>query len=86
MSDHDRIADLEALRLKLIAATESAQPNELAPLARQLTLVLRELDELSPAEESSLADDLAARRAARLAGAIEAGPTPSGGKRGSRSG
>ena len=82
MSDHDRIADLRALRQKLVAASDAAQPNEIAPIARQLVLVLRELDELDPTEEGSVADDLAARRAARIAGTNAAGASAAGGKRG----
>ena len=42
---------------------------ELAGLSRQLTVVLRELDQLSVPEEASVPDQLAARRSARIAAA-----------------
>lgn len=84
-SEPERLADLRDLRLKLIAATESAEPNALPALARELRLVGAEIDGLAPAKESSFVDDLTARRADRLSGTDEDGATPKGGKRGRRS-
>ena len=62
----DRRASLEALRDWLASQLEFAERDQ-AALARQLTIVLREIDELpNPAAESKL-DDLANKRAARIA-------------------
>ena len=62
----DRRASLEALRDHLARLLETAERDH-AAIARQLTVVLRELDELpNPAEESRV-DDIAAKRAARMA-------------------
>lgn len=62
----DRRASLEALRDHLARLLETTERDH-AAIARQLTIVLRELDELpNPAEESRV-DDIAAKRAARLA-------------------
>lgn len=57
---------LVALRDRLAAACVDAEPRELAPLARQLALVLRELDGLT-VPKGSVVDDLRARRVARVA-------------------
>jgi hypothetical protein len=57
---------LEAMRDSLAAAMELAEPAVVAQIAGRLQAVLDRLAELSPAEEESLADVLAARRAARL--------------------
>ena len=78
----ERLADLRDLRVKLIAATESAEPNALPALARELRLVTAEIEDMEPAKGASVVDDLAARRAERLSGANEAGASASGGKRG----
>ena len=62
----DRRASLEALRDRLAYLLETSDRDH-AAIARQLTIVLREIDELpNPAEESRV-DDIAAKRAARLA-------------------
>lgn len=62
----DRRASLEALRDHLANLLQTAERDH-AAIARQLTVVLREIDELpNPAEESRV-DDIAAKRAARLA-------------------
>jgi hypothetical protein len=64
----DRRASLTALRDEL-ARHISAGEKDVPSLARQLTVVLRELDELpNPAEESKV-DDLSTRRANRIAAA-----------------
>jgi hypothetical protein len=59
---------LEALRDRLAQALIDAAPYAVAPLARQLAEVLRQLDEL-PNSEVSVVDNLAARRAARRSNA-----------------
>ena len=62
----DRRASLEALRDRLATLLETTERDH-AAIARQLTIVLREIDELpNPAEESKV-DDIQARRLARLA-------------------
>ena len=62
----DRRASLQAVRDELARRLVDAD-KDAAAIARQLTTVLRELDELpNPAEESKV-DDLANRRAARVA-------------------
>jgi len=58
----DRRRGLEALRRHLAATIEDAEPREVAALARQLTIVLKELDDLPAVKGRSTFDDLAARR------------------------
>lgn len=63
----DLRASLEAVRDDLARRVPGAETREVAALARQLTMVLRELSSLpSPATESVL-DDLANKRANRIA-------------------
>jgi ribosomal protein L12E/L44/L45/RPP1/RPP2 len=69
-----RRASLEALRDLLATSLVEVDPDKRAPLAKQLTDVLRDIEELSEPEGSKL-DDLAARRAARLADATGTDPT-----------
>lgn len=65
VAEGDRRASLVALRDHLAAQLESSERDQ-AALARQLTMVLREIAELpNPAEESKV-DDLANRRARRI--------------------
>lgn len=64
-------ASLEALRDLLATNLTQAEPREVAALARQLSLVLKELDELPAEKGRSTLDDLAARR--RNRGAKTAG-------------
>lgn len=78
----DRLADLLDIRSKLIAASVVAEPGSLPAIARELRLVGAEIANIAPAEETDLVDDLAARRAARIAGTHEADPPAKGGKRG----
>jgi hypothetical protein len=63
----DRVASLRALRDVLASNIEAAEaPRDVAPLARQLTLVLAELDALAPPERKGThLDQLADRRRAR---------------------
>lgn len=63
----DRRGSLEAIRNLLAARLPYAPPREVAPMARQLVDVIRELDELPDGEVASVVDDLAAARAARRA-------------------
>ncbi|MGH8867086.1 MAG: hypothetical protein ACRDYU_03710 [Actinomycetes bacterium] len=68
-ADGDRRATLEALRDKLAARMDRNGEGEiddraLAPVARQLSEVMREIESLAPPEESTL-DELAKQRAAR---------------------
>ena len=60
-----RRASLEALRDTLARTIEDAEPGQVAALARQLALVLKEIDELPAAKGASSLDQLASRRAAR---------------------
>lgn len=67
VADGDHRLALEALRDELARRLPSAETREAPALARQLTMVLRELASLpSPATDSVL-DDLASKRAARIA-------------------
>lgn len=61
----DRRAALEALRAHLAAAIEAADPEKIAPLAKQLRETVAEIEALPNAKEKSTSDDLAAKRAAR---------------------
>ena len=75
MSDAERLSDvvdagerrasLESLRGVLARTIEDAEPGQVAALARQLALVLKEIDELPAAKGASSLDQLASRRAAR---------------------
>lgn len=60
-----RRASLEALRDVLARNIEDAEPGQVAALARQLALVLKEIDELPAPKGASSLDQLASRRAAR---------------------
>jgi hypothetical protein len=60
----DRWAALEAMRDKLAAAMDIAEPQVIAQVAGRLSAVLQEL-EGRPVEEASVSDQLADRRARR---------------------
>lgn len=62
----DRRASLEALRDHLASLLVTTERDH-ASIARQLTVVLRELDDLPSLQEDSKVDDLAQQRAARRA-------------------
>lgn len=70
-SSGDRVRTLTELRQVLARAIDAGpSPRDLAALTRRLQLVLAELQELgAEVEEQSASDELARRRAARLAGA-----------------
>ena len=61
----DRRRGLVALRDVLAVSIAEAEPDKRAPLARQLALVLKEIDELPAVRGASSLDQLASRRAAR---------------------
>lgn len=56
---------LEALRDELASSIIEAEPNARAPLARQLTIVLEQLDSLPGGIEENPVDELERRRAER---------------------
>lgn len=60
---------LEALRDSIAEAMASASPSEIAPLSKQLRDTLSALEAVKVPEVPSRADEVAAARAARLAGA-----------------
>jgi hypothetical protein len=60
---------LEALRDVLTSSILAVDPVSRAPLARQLTIVLEQLDNLPGGEESNPVDEVAKRRAERRANA-----------------
>jgi hypothetical protein len=61
----DKRATLIALRDRLAQEIEQAGARDLAPLSRQLTDVLNQLDEFPNEKEVSAADDIAKRREER---------------------
>lgn len=63
----DQRASLEALRDRLAAAVDFAEPRELAPLARQLSLVLAEIAALPDASARNPINEIAERAAAKRA-------------------
>lgn len=73
----DRRRALVALRDRLVAAIEETEGFHVAPLAKQLTDVLAQLDQLKEPEVSAR-DDLAKRRAERRAGASVSGDAGAG--------
>jgi hypothetical protein len=67
---------LQALRDHLVDTLKVADPHLVAGLVKQLQAVLAEIDRVAEPAEESLTDDLAQRRATRIANA-QADP-PSG--------
>lgn len=65
----ERRASLEAIRGKLATELAEAYGKDAATIAKELRDVMRELDSLPTSGEESTVDDLAARRARRLANA-----------------
>ncbi len=66
----DRRATLTDLWKRLSDALDNADdPRDLATLSKELRAVVAELDSLPGGEEADPVDDLAARRASRLANA-----------------
>lgn len=64
-AEGDRRKALQALREHLARALDSADERYIAPLAKQLADVMRELDALPTGKEVSPVDDLAKRRVQR---------------------
>lgn len=60
---------LESLRDTLAYSILEVEPQSRAPLARQLTIVLEQLDNLPGGEESNPVDEVARRRAERRSAA-----------------
>jgi hypothetical protein len=65
----DRRAALVALSERLEVALCSAEPGQVAAIARELRAVLTELDAMTGGQEVSKLDELTARRQARIANA-----------------
>ncbi len=72
----DRRAVLVAMRDKLAADMDEAQPAVVAQIAGRLSAILVELEELDAPKRVTTLDDLAARRADRLSAADDATPAP----------
>ncbi|MEU8270144.1 hypothetical protein AB0B89_23670 [Sphaerisporangium sp. NPDC049002] len=82
----DRRRGLEAIRDKLADELGRALGPDAARLAKELTSVMRELATVPTGREESTVDDLAARRAHRLAGAADPEHPAAGQQRGPGSG
>ena len=67
----DRRKSLEAIRDKLAAELRDTVGRDAAALAKELRAVISELDGLPGGKERSTVDELAARRAGRLADAAD---------------
>jgi hypothetical protein len=66
----ERRATLVDLRKRLAEALDHVEdPRDLATLSKEMRAVVAEIDSLPGSEEADPVDDLAARRAARLADA-----------------
>jgi hypothetical protein len=66
----ERRVTLTDLRKRLLDALKVTEdPRDLATLSKELRAVMAEIDSLPGGEEADPVDDLAARRAARLANA-----------------
>jgi hypothetical protein len=66
----ERRVTLTDLRKRLLDALDVTEdPRDLATLSKELRAVMAEIDSLPGGEEADPVDDLAARRAARLANA-----------------
>jgi hypothetical protein len=66
-----RVAGLRAMRDKLAADMDEAEPQVVAQVAARLQAVLKELDDLDAPGELDAFDDLARRREARIASTID---------------
>lgn len=69
IGEGERRASLEAIRGKLARELAEAYGKDAATLAKELREVIRELDSLPTGGEESPVDEIAARRARRLANA-----------------
>lgn len=78
-ASNDELKVLKALRDRLAADLDaSTDARDVAPLARQLQIVAARISELEPSSEVSIVDQLAARRAARIADADVSGGAAGG--------
>ena len=67
-SEVSRVAELEALRDRLVVAVGECELRELPGLSRELRQVLLELEGLDDSVGDGIADELDRQRAKRLAG------------------
>lgn len=81
----DRLRSLEVLRDHLAVTAESAPPQYVAALAKQLAAVMEEIATLRPPKEANAVDEIEARREARRKAAATPKRAAGGVKRGSRS-
>jgi hypothetical protein len=65
----DRRLSLEQIRDRLAERLEAAEGKDTAVISKELREVMRELEQIPTGKEVSTSDDLAARRAARIAAA-----------------
>jgi hypothetical protein len=65
----DRRRSLEAIRDRLAAELQDAEGRDVAPISKELRAVIDQLDRIPGGKEVSKRDELAARRARRLADA-----------------
>jgi molecular chaperone GrpE (heat shock protein) len=65
----DRRRSLEAIRDRLATELQDAEGRDVAPIAKELRAVIDQLDRSPGGKEVSKRDELAARRARRLADA-----------------
>lgn len=65
----DRRKSLELMRDALAERLDASEGRDAAPLSKELREVMRELEQIPTGKEVSTSDDLAARRAARIAAA-----------------
>lgn len=63
----DRRKSLELMRDTLAERLEAAEGRDAAPLSKELREVMRELEQIPTGKEVSTSDELAAKRAARIA-------------------
>jgi hypothetical protein len=68
----DRRRSLERMRDQLAERLEAAEGKDAAVISKELREVMRELESIPTGKEVSTSDDLAAKRAARLAEAAAA--------------
>jgi hypothetical protein len=67
----DRRASLEKMRDALAQSLEAAEGKEVAAISKELREVMRELEQIPTGKEVSTSDDLAKRRADRIAKAAD---------------
>jgi hypothetical protein len=75
VKNEDRAGALRVLRDHLVETLKVAEPHLVAGLVKQLQSVLADLDRVAEPTEESLTDDLAQRRATRLANTASSSET-----------